>query len=161
MKLIVGLGNPEEKYFASRHNVGHDVVEEFQKMKPPQSFVVKKTSVYMNESGSFVKNLIEKYKLDPSDLYIIHDDLDIPLGSFKIQFGIGPKIHNGVNSVEQELGTKDFWRVRVGIENRATDSNISGEEYVLQDFTDDEKKIIDGVISEVCKKLATLSKNTN
>jgi PTH1 family peptidyl-tRNA hydrolase len=110
----------------------------------------------MNESGVFVKKLVDQYKLEPSNLYIAHDDLDIPLGAYKIQLGVGPKVHNGVNSVEEELGTKDFWRVRIGVDNRKPDDRTSGEEYVLQDFTAEERKALDGVIQEICKKLVTL-----
>ena len=66
-------------------------------------------------------------------LIIIHDDLDIPLGKFKIQFGKGPRLHNGVLSVEQALGTKEFWRIRIGIDNRLKNTD-SGEDYVLEKF---------------------------
>jgi PTH1 family peptidyl-tRNA hydrolase len=106
----------------------------------------------MNDSGSFVKKIVDKYKPDLSDLYIIHDDLDIPLGSYKIQFGVGPKVHNGVNSVEIELGAKDFWRIRVGVDSRNPNDRTSGEEYVLQDFSEEEKKILDGIIEKICKE---------
>jgi PTH1 family peptidyl-tRNA hydrolase len=149
MKLIVGLGNPGEDYKNTRHNAGFLVADELQKMKLPASVVVKKSDVFMNDSGSFVRKTADKYKLNPSDLYIIHDDLDIPLGSYKIQFGVGPKIHNGVNSVETELETKDFWRVRIGVDNRQADDRTQGEEYVLQDFTDEERKVLDLTIKKV------------
>jgi PTH1 family peptidyl-tRNA hydrolase len=128
------------------------VAEALEKMKLPAGFVVKKSDVFMNKSGGFVKKLVDKYKLNPSDLYIIHDDLDIPLGSYKIQLGTGPKVHNGVNSIESELGTKDFWRVRVGVDNRKPDDRVQGEEYVLQDFSEDERKTLDGVIEKICKE---------
>ena len=110
----------------------------------------------MNDSGSFVKKLTSAYHLVPSALYIVHDDLDIKLGEYKIQFGRGPKDHNGILSIEDKLGTKDFWRVRVGVDNRPLDGKPMGEEYVLQNFSEEERKILDKVIFEVCKKLATL-----
>ncbi len=157
MKLIVGLGNPGEKYKNNRHNVGHVVVDSLSKRKLPKDLVIKKTDVFMNESGEFVKKLVEQYKLNTSDLWIIHDDLDIPLGSHKIQFAKGPKDHNGLLSIEEKLGTKDFWRVRIGVDNRKDEpfDFAQGKEYVLQDFTDEEKGVLDKVIDEVCKKLAT------
>jgi PTH1 family peptidyl-tRNA hydrolase len=138
-------------------------VEELQKSRLPDGVVVRKSDVFMNESGVFVKKLVDKYKPDLSDLYIIHDDLDIPLGSYKIQFGVGPKVHNGVNSVETEIGTKEFWRVRIGIENRIKnkESGTRGENYVLENFSDDERVIIGKVIKEACKKLVKLLTNTN
>jgi len=163
MKLIVGLGNPGKKYIKSRHSTGIMFVAELQKAKKDvfTDFLIKKSDVFMNDSGSFVKKLVDQYKLNFSDLYIVHDDLDLKLGEYKIQFGVGPKDHNGVNSVEEKLGTKDFWRVRIGIDNRSLEDRTQGEHCVLEDFTDEERKILDKVIVEVCKKLATSLKSTN
>ena len=155
MKLIVGLGNPGEDYKNNRHNVGYMVVESLLKGSLPKDFIVKKSQVFMNDSGIFVEKLVEQYRVKPPDLWVIHDDLDILLGSYKIQKGKGPKLHNGINSVERELGTDEFWRVRVGVDNRDNDSRITGEEYVLQDFSQQERKTLDKVTSEICKKLAT------
>src|SRR3990167_10011796 len=155
MKLIVGLGNPGGKYRDNRHNVGHWVVEALLKRPLPNEFVVKKSPVFVNDSGVFVNKLVEQYRAKPSDLWVIHDDLDIPLGSYKIQKGKGPKLHNGVNSIERELGTDEFWRVRVGVDSRDPESRISGEEYVLQDFSQEERGALDMAIAEICKKLAT------
>jgi PTH1 family peptidyl-tRNA hydrolase len=167
MKLIIGLGNPGEKYKNTRHNAGVVVIDKLQKINLPKGILVKKSSVFMNESGAFIKNLIGQYKIDPSDLYVIHDDLDIPLGSYKIQFGVGPKVHNGVNSIEREIGTKDFWRVRIGVDNRKNTGGPSfakaseGKEYVLQDFTSEERKILDKTIRKLLIDLVTIfSKNT-
>lgn len=150
MKLVVGLGNPGPKYLNNRHNVGYLVTEKLKKV------LAKKTGVFMNESGRAVEALLSKYSgFSTQDLYIVHDDLDIKLGDYKIQFGRGPKDHKGVKDIEEKLGTTDFWRVRIGVDNRDTDNRIAGEEYVLQDFTNKERKIIDEVIEEVCKKLET------
>jgi len=163
MRLIVGLGNPGEKYTSNRHNVGHLAVDALLKRSLPlrgkrnlpQHFVVKKSDVMMNNSGSFVKKLVEQYRLNSSDLWVIHDDLDIPLGSFKIQKGKGPKLHNGILSIEREVRTEDFWRVRIGVNNRSPEDRTPGEEYVLQDFSQEEREVLDKVIEEICKKLAT------
>jgi PTH1 family peptidyl-tRNA hydrolase len=162
MKLIVGLGNPGEEYKNTRHNAGFLVAEALtaqiskSKSQVPNKFKIFKSDKFMNESGSFVKNLFDKYELNPSDLYIVHDDLDIKLGEFKIQLGHGPKDHNGLNDVYQKLGSDEFWHIRVGIDNRPLDNKPMGIEYVLQNFTDEEKKIIDGVVQKICKKLDTL-----
>ena len=155
MKLIIGLGNPGEEHESNRHNVGHRAVDVLLKRSLPQGFVVKKSQVFMNNSGTFVKKLVEQNKAKTSDLWVIHDDLDIPLGSYKIQKGKGPKLHNGVNSVERELGSGDFWRARVGVENRSPEKRIAGEQYVLQDFTEGEKQILIKVIDDLCTKLLT------
>lgn len=157
MKLIIGLGNPREEYVGSRHNAGFLVADTLQKGKLPVGVVVKKSANFMNDSGTCVNELIHRYKVGLSDLYIIHDDLDIPLGSYKIQFAVGPKVHNGINSIEAELGTKDFWRVRVGVDNRDADDRIQGEDYVLQNFEKEERKTLDGVIETICKEISKLA----
>lgn len=114
----------------------------------------------MNDSGVSVKELSVKNNVSASNLYIIHDDLDLALGTWKMQYAKGPKDNGGINSIEQVLGTDEFWRLRVGIDNRNPETSgvkiPSGEEYVLQDFSEDERKIIDKVFGEICKKLATL-----
>ncbi|MFH1863831.1 MAG: aminoacyl-tRNA hydrolase, partial [bacterium] len=86
-KLIVGLGNPGEKYKNNRHNVGYIAVDRLLKRNLSKETIVKKTNVFMNSSGEVVKNLVEQYRLNPSNLWIIHDDLDIRLGEYKIQKG--------------------------------------------------------------------------
>lgn len=80
--------------------------------------IMAKPLTFMNESGRSVRVLLDFYKLDISDLVIIHDDLDIKLGEYKIQRAVGPKVHNGLASVERYLSTKDFLRVRMGVDNR-------------------------------------------
>lgn len=155
MKLIIGLGNSGEKYQNNRHNIGYITCDVLIKQPLLKGYIVRKTNSFMNESGEFVKKLVDQYRIKPSDLWVIHDDLDIPLGSYKIQKGKGPKLHNGVNSVERVLGTEDFWRVRVGVDNRDPESRMSGEEYVLEDFSQEERQVLDRVIDEICRKLAT------
>ena len=156
MRLLIGLGNPGERYISTRHNAGFLVVDSLQKTKLPGGVIVKKSDVFMNESGLFVKKLVDHYSLSGNDLYIIHDDLDIKLGEHKIQFGTGPKVHNGVKSVDEALGTDQYWHVRIGVDNRSSNARQAGIEYVLENFTQEERKILDKVIEEVCKKLATL-----
>jgi len=170
MKLIIGIGNPGGEYVNTRHNAGLLVVDQINQIQNSKlksqnynsklkNFVAKKSDVFMNESGSFVKGALSKYPSIPvSNLYIVHDDLDIPLGIYKIQFGVGPKVHNGVKSIDEALGTDEYWHVRVGVDNRGNPTSreaTRGEEYVLQDFCEGERKILDHVIKEVCKKLAT------
>lgn len=157
MKLIVGLGNPGEKYKNNRHNVGYLVIDKLSQMVKGQGLMVKKTNAFMNDSGSTVKKFLDHYSLDISHLYVVHDDLDLPLGTWKIQHAKGPKDHGGINSIEQVLGTNAFWRIRVGVDNRKHEPHFTkvtrGEEYVLEDFTENEKIILDKVINEICKKL--------
>ena len=150
MKLFIGLGNPGTKFKNNRHNVGHMASDASNRIK------ILKSNVYMNDSGRFVLSEVNKTKVSLSDLYIIHDDLDIRLGSYKIQFGKGPKVHNGLNDIYEKLKSKDFWHVRVGVDNRDSENRTKGEDYVLEDFKSEEKIILDKVIKEICKKLAAL-----
>jgi len=179
MKLIIGLGNPGEKYKNNRHNVGFMFVDYLvnaltsSRVHPEQWFhrervngfkydkyllsniyhlssniVLAKPQKFMNKSGEAVKKLTTTYPLLPNDLIIVHDDLDIPFGMFKIHRE-GPKLHNGIESIEKTLGTKDFLRVRIGVDNRTSNKRINGETYVLQNFTNNEMVIINQVFSEI------------
>jgi PTH1 family peptidyl-tRNA hydrolase len=120
--------------------------------------VLAKPQIFMNRSGEAVKKLVTSYnlpvgkaRLQVISLFVVHDDLDIELGKYKIQFGKGPRKHNGLQSIYGRLGTKDFWHIRIGIEHRAKgkECRVSGEEYVLQRFTKEEREVIEQVVSEV------------
>ena len=153
MKLIVSIGNPGVAYLNTRHNAGFLVVEALQNPKLPKDVVLRKSDVFMNESGAFVKKLVNNYKLNLNDLYVIHDDLDIKFGEYKIQFGRGPKDHNGLKSIDEELGTDQYWHVRMGVDNRPLDNKPMGEEYVLQNFSDQEKMVLEAVVKRVVNDL--------
>jgi PTH1 family peptidyl-tRNA hydrolase len=144
MFIFIGLGNPGTNYQNNRHNVGQMLIDYLAKNLKSQNENIKffKTDCFMNQSGKAVKKIIENCKLKIENLIILHDDLDIPLRKFKIQKGIGPKLHNGIKSIEQELKTKNFWRVRIGVDNRKPENHISGEVYVLQDFLPEEKELL-------------------
>ena len=184
MKLLIGLGNPGAKYENNRHNIGFMVVDhlaqiqnsKFKIQNYSSKFKIEQTKIqigdekallakpqsYMNLSGEAVAKIISYWKFDIGDLIVIHDDLDIPLGDFKIQKGVGPKNHNGILSVERALGTSDFWRVRIGIDNRANGEAglrmVPGERYVLQDFTSEERVIVNSLFPKICNRLNTLFK---
>lgn len=164
MKLIVGLGNPGKEYQQTRHNVGFLFVDElatklkieFEKNKYVDSevaansdFILAKPHTFMNNSGQAVKSLITYYDLPIANLIVIHDDLDIPLGQYKIQHAVGPKMHNGIISIENEVKSNQFTRIRIGVDNRDPENRIPGDVYVLQKFTDDEMKILKGVIENI------------
>lgn len=156
MKLIVGLGNPGSEYQLTRHNAGYlaidrllDKLDKRKKFSTAKKFsalmcrigesILLKPTTYMNESGRAVRAVMDFYKLKPEDLVVIHDDLDIKLGEYKVQEGVGPKIHNGVSSVEKYVGSKEFVRVRLGVDDREEGKNYgSGADYVLSKLSKDE-----------------------
>lgn len=172
MYLIVGLGNPGEEYQKTRHNAGFlflqkmagkdnfslDKKQEAETLKKGEVFLVK-PQTFMNESGRAVRKIMDFYKLGIENLVVVHDDLDIAFGEYKIQKEKGPKVHNGLKSIESYLGRNDFWRVRLGVDNRQPGVGYgTGADYVLSRFTSEEIKLLDKVIEEAVKELAeTLS----
>ncbi len=112
------------------------------KMKNGETLFLAQPQTMMNASGRAVRKLLSFYKVAPQDLLVVHDDLDLKLGEFKLQLAKGPKVHNGVNSIEQSLGTGDFWRLRVGVDNRNLNNRRTGEEYVLESFPAGEKSVL-------------------
>lgn len=169
MRLIVGLGNPNKEHKGSRHNVGFVFIDKLiPKMDLPLQFDRKfnsdilqsagellfaKPMTFMNSSGIVVAEIVNFYKINTENLWVVHDDLDIKLGEFKIQKEKGPKDHKGLWSIEESVGTTDFWRVRIGVDNREADNRIPGEEYVLQNFSDEEVDILDKVIDEATNEV--------
>ena len=166
MKLVVGLGNPGEAHAGNRHNVGFMMIDKmagegaeweskFEALiLKAKDYLLVKPQTFMNRSGEVVAKVANFYKVTTDDLMVVHDDLDIRLGEYKIQKGVGPKVHNGLTSVEERLGTANFWRLRVGVDNRpAGQARVPGDEYVLSDFTAEEKEISDGVIEKAVKEL--------
>lgn len=181
MKLITGLGNPEKKYNDTRHNAGFlflDVLREkflYQKdiyvteWKEEDTFnsllsfiksgskiiaILQKPLTYMNNSGEAVAKIVKKYDIGDlrNNFILVHDDLDLNLGKFKIQIGKIPVGHNGVNNVVDRLGGSNFKSVRIGIESR-DNKNLSGEDFVLMKFTEDEKMILDEILDEASKAI--------
>ena len=159
MKIIAGLGNHEPKYLKTRHNVGFIILDSFVKKhtldwkKEPEfksmvckyeDFLLIKPLTYMNNSGIAVSAVLNFYKADPKDLYVIHDDLDLPFGKIKRQRGAGAAGHHGVEDVILKVGTKNFNRIRVGI-GRPHQENISPDEWVLLPLTQEEFSVIDNL----------------
>lgn len=168
MKAIIGLGNPEEQHVATRHNVGFRVIDAlaaqlkiplsqsaklFSAVGKSENVVLVKPQTYMNDSGKAVQAVAHFYKLQPEAILVVHDDLDIPLGMTKFQFGTGPKVHNGLLSIYETLGTKEFWHLRIGVDGRSGDKTLPGKTYILQPFSADEETSIQHVIEEAVQKL--------
>ena len=178
MMLITGIGNPDMKYHNTRHNAGYfgiDAVrQELQfegfysddgfkydksllsettpvKWASRDTIILQKTQTAMNNSGDAVKRAFERYDVD--EFILFHDDLDIGLGASPLHPGVSPKGHNGVSSIEKALGRADFWRVRIGIDNRKEGDRIPGEDYVLQRFNKEELGILKRVCMEASEEL--------
>lgn len=178
MKLLIFLGNPGEKYEKTRHNLGFmagDFLQEklgapeFKlnkkckaKVSKADGFIFAKPQTFMNLSGEATANLLSFYKLKPENLIVIHDDIDLEFGAIREGKNRGSAGHNGVQSIIDSLGTKDFTRWRLGIGRppssaKATDGRpekIPADVYVLQDFKKDELKKIEDILEELSKKLA-------
>lgn len=177
MKIVVGLGNPGAQYRKTRHNVGFLVLDALvaqvgdpnqltnftyskkfvAEIYKDQNHLLIKPQTYMNASGQAVRAILDYYsglaEPDYSNLYIVHDDLDIALGDYKIRFGHGPKAHNGLLSLYNHLGTDKLNHVRVGVDSRDGSRSITGSAYVLQPFMPDERKKVDLVIEKIVREL--------
>jgi len=118
IKLVIGLGNPDKSYENTYHNAGFLFIEYLKEKKPAISnfqFLISKSNAFMNASGGFVKKALKKNGLKPEALLLAHDDSDLNLGNFKFSFGRGSAGHKGVESVVKAIGSKNFWRLRIGI----------------------------------------------
>lgn len=172
MKIIVGLGNPTSKYENTFHNLGFMAIDSLAdklgvsiKKKEcdaltavtsvkGETVVVAKPQTYMNLSGECVKQLVKKYKADPSDVFVAVDDLDITIGLLRIREKGSGGTHNGLRNIVAELDSKDFKRLKIGmktvdIENRSIDI----KDKVLSKIKGEEKKILDNAIEKASDAL--------
>lgn len=184
MKVIFCLGNVGSKYKDTRHNAGFifaDALREFLgwdrfwdvgnwendedfmaevchiKGDASKLMIVKPTTL-MNRSGLSAKRVVSRNSIDvKNDFILVHDDLDIELGKYKIQVGRAPKQHNGVDSVENMLPLRAFLRVRIGVDNRAGDRSMDPDEYVLQQVPKGERELLDEGINDAVKSLRTIA----
>ncbi|MFA4999062.1 MAG: aminoacyl-tRNA hydrolase [Candidatus Paceibacterota bacterium] len=174
MKLIVGLGNPGEKYKNTRHNVGFRAVDSFQKENGFPDFIfskkfnteisestlndekviLAKPQTFMNNSGQSVKLFVSQYKLPLASLFIIHDDIDLPLGKIKISVDRGTAGHKGVDSIIRNLKTKKFVRFRIGIQpNYGKPKNT--EKFVIKKFNKEGEAILEKIIKKTVEAVRT------
>lgn len=156
MRLIVGLGNPGSRYQKTRHNIGQRFVDALKAhmsdVKSKMSEIkLHKTLIFMNESGKEVKELINNYQLAISNLLVAHDDLDLLPGKWKLQFNRSAAGHKGVQSIIDELGTQEFWRLRLGIGKPPADKTAN--QFVVEKPTKEELKLIEGAIAECLPRI--------
>ena len=140
-RLIIGLGNPGKEYEKTYHNAGFLFIQYLMDKKPAnsefriQNSELLKSDVYMNESGKFVAKILKKHGVKPKEILIVHDDSDIELGKYKVSFGRGSAGHRGIDSIIKSLGTKNFWRLRIGIRRRNTQKDT-------QNYAEKQRRVI-------------------
>ena len=178
MELIIGLGNPGRGYANNRHNIGFMCLNHFARTQgirfdkkqgqarigsgevAGSQVVLAKPQTYMNLSGQSVSRLVKRFNINLSDLLIIHDDLDLPLGKIRIRRGGSSGGHKGIGSIITELGSQDFLRLRVGISRPVEDAGEISESdiiaYVLSDFTSEGKEAITNVLPRVSEAILCL-----
>lgn len=173
IKLIVGLGNPGDKYTMTRHNAGFWFVDLLAqqscsrlaadtkwfgiagKWQPHSDRWLLKPSTFMNASGKSVAALAHYYKIAPAEILVVHDELDIPPGQAKLKFGGGHGGHNGLRDIHAALGTADYWRLRIGIGHPGNKAEVVN--FVLKAAGKEEQQALDDSLikaSTICDLLA-------
>jgi len=170
--LLVGLGNPGKEFANTRHNVGFLFLERLKKEKNFPCFKVSNKTIgeiskkslndkiiyllkpltFMNNSGESVKRFKNLYNIELQNIFVIHDEIDLPLGKFKIQKGRGSAGHKGVENIIQKLKSKNFWRIRIGISPQKKPNKI--EKFVLGKFKKKEKKNLKEVFTHLISLLS-------
>ncbi len=175
MKIIIALGNPGQQYANTRHNAGFIIADELQKSLGFSDFeknskfdalvceknlggekiLLAKPQSFMNNSGQVVKKMLDFFKIPKENLMVLHDDLDIELGAFKISLDSSAAGHNGVQSIIDNLGSQQFKRIRIGIEGseKKKDRIIPGDVFVLQDFSKEELELIKKLAKKIVGEL--------
>ena len=170
MILFVGLGNPTPDSHNNRHNIGFKIIDainqkfSLSKQKPKfkglltmgnignEKVYAIKPLTFMNNSGTCIRELIEYFKIDSSDIIVFHDDLDIEFGKIKTKFGGSDAGHNGIASLDKFIG-KDYSRVRIGI---GKPEKIKVNDFVLTDFNEEEKIKLDEISTKIISSLELL-----
>ena len=171
MMLFVGLGNPTADSQNNRHNIGFKMIDainqkfNLSKQKPKfkgllttgnigdKKIYAIKPLTFMNNSGICIRELIEYFKMNSNDVIVFHDDLDIDIGKIKAKFGGSSAGHNGIESIDKFIG-KDYSRVRIGIGK--PDPRINTSDYVLNDFSDEEKEKLETITENIIESLSIL-----
>ena len=173
MKLICGLGNPGEKYARTRHNVGFralDLLAEKMDFPPFEErgkyllsekgqgknrIFLMKPLTFMNLSGEAVSEFLNFYKMSSSELTVVYDDVDLPLGKLRYRESGSAGTHNGMKSIVEHLATLDFPRLRIGIESRGTTApeQMALDVFVLAPFLPEEEQLLKPVLEEAVEQL--------
>ena len=169
--LIIGLGNPGREYKDNRHNIGFMVIDRIavrlnaqgikvqakaivtNALVQERKLILAKPQTYMNLSGQSVQGLLHFYKIPIENLIVAHDDLDLPFGTIRIRPGGGPGGQRGMASTIEQLGTKDFPRLRLGIGRPP--GRMDPKDYVLQDFSKEDQKLLPDVLDRAADAALT------
>ncbi len=175
LSLIVGLGNPGEKYYNTRHNLGFEVLDlicRLWKIKPKEEIsnyclAEKKIegekvrllwpTTYMNRSGLAVKDALERLKLSPENILVIYDDFELPLGKLRIRSKGSAGFHNGMGSIIESFGTENILRLRIGC--GPLPENIDPVDFVLGRFSENERLIVKKSLDIAAEAVVYLLKN--
>ena len=175
MRIIAGLGNPGKEYRFSRHNFGFMLVDRLARAYKVRYFwpryqgraakiiigeeevMLLKPHTFMNLSGVSVAAAMKRLNLYAEQLIVIHDDLDLPLGTIKVGFGLTSAGHNGLESIIEQMKTKDFYRIRLGIGKPENKEEVV--DYVLMPFAKQDHDRVQAVIEEACSALEVLLKD--
>lgn len=176
MKIIVGLGNPGKQYAATRHNIGFHVIDELAKrLNIPltqskfngmygishigtEKVMLLKPLTYMNLSGECIVQMMDYFEVEPDEIVVIYDDLDLKVGKLRLRQKGSAGGHNGIKSLIQHLGTQEFNRIRIGIDRPTNGMKVP--DYVLSRFTEEEKEdVVDAVKKSAVASEAWLSKS--
>jgi PTH1 family peptidyl-tRNA hydrolase len=170
--LVVGLGNPGDEYRGSRHNLGADVVELLatrhsgRLRKRKERALVDEVTIdgrrvalaipltYVNDSGNAVGALVRRFGVDPKQLVVVHDELDLPVAELKVKSGGGLAGHNGLRSIVEHLHTQDFQRVRIGVGKPV--SKERGADHVLNRFGKRERAEVDVTVEQAADAVETI-----
>jgi len=167
-KLIIGLGNPGKEYENTRHNTGFLFVDALaEKLNAPEfvydkklkaeisksKILIARPQIFINKSGDAVLALSKFFKIKPENILVIHDDIDILWGNYKFSFGRSSAGHKGVESIIKALKTKNFWRLRIGIQP-AIEKRVSADKIILKKFTPAELKILNQTIKKLIPTLS-------
>ncbi len=158
IKMVFGLGNPGKEYKNTFHNVGFLTVnfwtenQAFSKLKnfeykKIKGIIFAKNLTFMNESGNAVSRALKFFKIKPEKLLVVHDDADIPLGSYKISFNRGSAGHKGIKSIIEILGAKNFYRLRIGV--RHSKNKNKALDFILKKIKTQESKTLNQVFKSL------------
>jgi len=174
MKLIVGLGNPGQKYHNTRHNIGFQALDYLRKhfelpkfkldkklkaeISKDKKIILAKPQTFMNESGISVQLLKKYYKIKLSDIIVIRDDVDIEIGKIKYKKGSSGAGHKGIDSIIKHLKSNNFWQIKIGVANEMIRKKIPTEKFVLQKFTKEDLQKAKDLPDKTIKTLNEITK---